>query len=643
MGSWAQPRNVREVAAADLETAGVVFQVKEATYRTTGESVGEGGMGMAYLVERQVPDREPVAAVAKVFREEFLAQVAADPPSQRHFHHHLAVLSRIAQIDDIHVMPVYGLETIADNSMVLSPFLGQPLIELLSEDKLSQRDGVATVLQAVRGLRTLHRHGIVHGDFTPNNILMGDPKEHAAVVFDFDLSVLLDQVGEVSYLDHYEERIVGSPLYSIPPEHLDPVLLHHPVSIQKDIYAVGTALFSVFTDAPVYGDAPDLPTLLQRVADGVVRHGVSRIEFPDDVPRPIREVITRCLERDPAQRFKDTDELVRHIERAHNQMSAKGRSRFRTTLAYGQGLHQIKIEDIAKTRKDESVSMPEIRQMQGIMHRYGYVLEMSLGRVKGHAIYVAAPQATLVAQGRFNGDNAYRKIVTAIDLRAEGDADAFVANWLGKIKPILDSVRMAHLTALHRVALDRPARKLLLFSEHLDDPRFGTDLESHELTLHEALGLGIIIVDQVARLHEHGLAHNNVTFQSLLFKGFPATGEARPAFVGLVAPSFSAEAMNEDVYGLAGIVYALIADGRIDELPESQRGSIEALRRNLDAIATGTVEVPPIAGLFALLSEGLSLIEANYGVVASSGGDPIRFAHLLVQRSLYRRLWNSKP
>jgi serine/threonine protein kinase len=621
----------------------VVFQIGEARYRTTGESVGEGGMGMAYLVERRLPGKEPVAAVAKVFREEFLAQVYADPPSRRHFEHHLHVLERLREIDDIHVMPVYGLEPICDNQMVLAPFLGQPLIELLAEDRLSHREGVATVLQAVRGLRTLHRHGIVHGDFTPNNILMGDPKEHAAVVFDFDLSVVLDHADESSYLDYYEQRIVGSPLYSIPPEHLDPVLLHSPVSIKKDIYAVGTALFSLFTDAPVYGDAPDLPSLLQRISDGVVRHGISKVEFPSEVPRAIREVINRCLERDPAQRFDDTDELVRHLERAHKQMSARGRSRFRTTLAYGQGIHQITLDDVVSKRKDDSVSGPEIRQMQGIMHRYGYVLEMSLGRVKGHAIYVAAPQATLVAQGRFVGDNAYRKIVTAIDLGAEEDSEQFVADWLGRIKPILDSVRMTHLTALHRVALDRPAQKLLLFSEYLDDPRFGTALLEHELTLHEALGLGVIVVDQVARLHEHGLAHNNVTFESLLFKGFPETGEARPAFVGLVAPSFSVECMAEDVYGLAGIVHSLISLPRVEELPENQRGSIDALRRNLDAIATGAVEVPPIAGLFALICEGLSLIEDNFGVVASSGGDPIRFAHLLVERSLYRRLWKSKP
>ncbi len=628
----------------EIAADGVVFATHEARYRTMGKPVGEGGMGTAFLLAREDPSTgEVTAAVAKLFREELMAQIAQDPASRRHFDHHLDVLARVEQIDDLHVMPLYASSSVRDNHLLLSPFLGPPLIELLLADELSPRQRVGLVLQAARGLRTLHEHRIVHGDVTPNNILTGDPSARAAVVFDFDLSVVLDLIGGVSYLDHYEERVVGSPQYSIPPEMLDPVLVQRPVSFQRDIYSIGTALYGLFTDVPIYGDAPDLPSLLRRIAEGVVRHGVSRIEFPDDLPMAIRSVIVRCLERDPLDRYADTQELVRDLERAHHQMSAKGRSKYKATLTYGYGQKLLKLNDIFKGRRDDSVGIDEIRRAQTTLARHGYLLEMSLGRVKGHPIYTAAPDPVLLASGRFNEANTYRKIVTIIDLRGKPDPEAFVAEWLGRIKPILDKVRMAHLTALHRVAIDRESHELLLFSEYLDDPRFGTELARHELTLHEALGLGLIIVDQVQRLHEHGLAHNNVTFASLLFKGFPETGEAKPTFVGLVAPSFASDALAEDVHCLAGIVQSLLPTSRLDELPDDRRPSLEALAGNLDALATGSVTVPPIAGLRMLIEDGLTLIEDNFGVVRANGGDPVAFAHMMVRHSLYRRLWKSKP
>ncbi|HTM19715.1 MAG TPA: protein kinase [Kofleriaceae bacterium] len=637
MDDWGEAIDLDQMTVEMFRLPGTVFTTGEATYRTTGEAIGEGGMGVALLLERRVPGRADSRAVAKLYWDELLARVGRDPIAQKHFEHNTEVLRRLSRIDDIHLMPIYCAHAIGENFLIISPFLGQPLTTVIDEE-MSPRERVGLVLQAVRGLRTLHEHGVVHSDFTPHNILVGDPREHAAVLFDFDLSVAVDLIDGASYHEHYQGRIVGSPEFSLVPELLDPVLVRVPVSPLRDLYAVGTTLYSMFTDVSIYGDSPDLATLLRKIADGVVRGGVATFDFPDEIPRPLRAVITRCLERDPAQRYPDTQALVHDLERAHAQLSTRNRSRFRTTLTYVHGERTVGLKAVIEERSDPTVTPEEIRLAQSALQRQGYIVERSLGRVKGHPIYVAAPEPTLVLTGRFNGPNTYRKIVTAIDLGARPDGDTLAADWLERIGPVLAQVRTEHLTPLHRVAVDEPTARLLLFSEYLDDVRFGTDLAQCELELHEALALGVIAADQVARLHEHGLAHGNVGLEALLFKGFAADAECSPLLVGLVEPTFEPADRLRDVQRLAAMVCELLPPS----VSAEATGGFARVATELDNIAHGVAAVPSIAGLAERIRRALGHLDDNFAVLCEHAGDPVAYARLLVRHTLYRRLWSPR-
>ena len=92
-------------------------------------------------------------------------------------------------------------------------------------------------------------------------------------------------------------------------------------------------------------------------------------------------------------------------------------------------------------------------------------------------IFMAAPNPELVAQGQFPDSNTYPKIVTAVDLNREQSAEQVVDLWLGGYLPILRAARQGLLTSLYRVVHDEPTGFLLLFSEFVDDPRFGTELD----------------------------------------------------------------------------------------------------------------------------------------------------------------------
>jgi serine/threonine protein kinase len=642
MDEWSSPRPLASLRSVDFDSPGSVFEAEGLLYRTTGERVGQGGMGQAYRVDLLRPgEAQPVRAVAKLYRWEYLLQLRQDESARRYFEHHKRVLGRLRGLRHLHLLPILASEGITDNHVILMPHGGEALVGLVLQDQVSPSERVQLLLGAVRGLRAMHEAGLTHGDFTLRNVLVhtrADDRRNA-LLFDFDLSLALDELHGKSYFDYYAGRIVGAPEYSLTPEQLDPVLEQQLISPRRDFYAVGTALYGLFDSGSIYGGAADLPSLLEAITDGVVREGVSKVPFPDSVPKAVREVVNTCLERDPQRRYPDTSALVRALELAAAALDNAARGNFRQTLGYVQVERKRGLADVFNERPDASVSFELIAELHNVVARQGYVVEKSLGRVKHHPIFLVAPDPTLVATGRFPDSNAYRKIVTAIDLARRPDAEAYVATWMGRIVPVLQDVRGQFLTALHKVTYDKPSGRLLLFSEYLGDARFGTDLVRHRLTLEEALGLGIIVAAQIARLHEHGLAHNNVTLRSLLFKHLPETGQVKPVFVGLVEPAFDAAAMQEDVRRLAGVLQAVVRRSRISEAAPEHRPRLQELLEFLEGLERGDGAAPMIGQLLDVLQQGLALIEPNFAVVRRHGGDPIAFAHILTRHALYRYLW----
>ncbi len=633
--------DLARLSALDLERPHVRFTDGEWIYVTSGERVGHGGMGNVWIVTR-APVSDPDAGemvVAKVFREEFLILLREDETARHRFDHFERVLDELRGIRHPNLLPVLGVSPIADNYLFLSPLAGESLLARLTRPAMSARDRVRLLAEALRGLGALHERGIVHRDFTLHNVLC---TESSTVVFDFDLAVaphlLPDE--ERTYRGYYQGRVAGSPEFSVAPELLDEVLGHEPITPRVDVYAIGTALFALFTDQSLYGEVPDLSELLYRIAEGMVHRRESKVRYPDTVPLELRPIIETCLEREPRARFADATAVRRELERALAMLPAAGEPVRRSTApGYVFTEFTIDRDRIYAMRGDPSLTRDDLARMEETLRRYGYLLEKSLGRVKGHPIFVALPDPELVATGRFPEDNTYRKIVTAIDLSQRGPG--FVETWLARIQPIVQRVRQGYLTSLYKVVHDKLGGQLLLFSEYIDDPRFGTDLAQHDLALEEVFGLGLIVAQSIARLHREGLAHNNVRPQSLLFKGRREAGRVQALFVGLVEPSFDPEALEEDVRNLAGLIVSVIRQPRIDALRAEVRPAVEQARKRLERTASGEIRTPAptIHELIQVVEEALAAIEPNFEIVRDHDGDVADYADLLVRHSLYNKLF----
>jgi len=247
----------------------------------------------------------------------------------------------------------------------------------------------------------------------------------------------------------------------------------------------------------------------------------------------------------------------------------------------------------------------------------------------------------LLESGEFPDANTYPKIITALDLSAVDDAEQVVDLWLGGFLPILRSVRQGMLTALFRATYDRDNNLLLLFSEYVDDPRFGSDLGDFELSVEEALGLGYLVARQVRSLHQRGLAHNNVNAAALMLKGVPNGQRVEPAMLGLVEPSFAPSALTNDVRNLAALCLEWLRPSRVAATEPRVRQRLSGMRDYLQEVvaASGSGTHSNMEDLVSALGAGIGALDPNFSILATYGGNLIDYALLLIQHRLYARLW----
>ena len=642
---WGETTSIGTLRSDDLTRGGAVFRYQTYLYRTTGKHISNGGMGTVFELERredQNGSMEPV--VGKVFHSNYLFQLRTDDVTRRDHHANLAAMARIAALEHPNILPTYVSAPIADNYLFVTPRMGSTLLEAINKHRLTPRARTKLLLQALEGLSCLHKARLIHRDFTLRNILLDDGG-NVAYLFDFDLAMSLDDIGPTTYRTHYKGRIFGSPGWSVAPETVDQSLMDAPLTQALDMYAIGGALHGLFTDQLLYGPADDMWALLIRIGEGVVVNGKSRVHYPDTVPKPLRPIIEGCLERDPAQRYPRVTTVIDDLRNVLRDLEDDVAARIaRTSRPLSAVEKEDQVKQVASRASDPSITRQIVEVAEQAVYSWGYNVERSLGRVKQHPIFLATPRPELLASGAFPDPNTFPKLVTVIDLTKVGDPRKLVESWQQFYWPILRKVRQGLLTSLHKVIYDANTSSLLLFSEYVDEPRFGGKIAELDMTVEGALALGFLVVRQVAQMHEHGMAHNNVHPGALLFKGVPETRMVIPAMIGLVEPAMGAEAMQGDTRALSGMILTWLRPNRVSALNLRIKPMFEAMRTKLSAWAFDKQVRPPgIDELMALLSDALSLVDFNFSVLRDSGGDLQEYVLLILSLRLYHMLWPEKP
>ncbi|GMV17032.1 MAG: serine/threonine protein kinase [Polyangiaceae bacterium] len=187
--------------------------------------------------------------------------------------------------------------------LVLEYVDGWALDELLRVvKKLPPLTAAAIVLEVGRALEHAHRHGVVHRDVQPKNVMVS--KRGHVKLLNFSVAVdgrlptapeLLD--GATSF---------GGPLYLSPEQ-----ILGEPADPRSDLFSLGVVLYELLAGARPF-DAPDDRTAAQRIRhDAAPPLGRS----VSGVPATLERIAQRCLEKMPSDRFASTEEMVLALER----------------------------------------------------------------------------------------------------------------------------------------------------------------------------------------------------------------------------------------------------------------------------------------------------------------------------------------
>ncbi|WAS93543.1 serine/threonine-protein kinase [Nannocystis punicea] len=288
--------------------------------------LGEGSMGIVYAAHD--------AALAR--------EVALKVLSRRHFDSRqvrarmLREAQALARLSHPNVVQVYQVGVHDDEIYVAMEYVhGQTLRSWLRAEKRPWRLVLRTVIAAGRGLAAAHAAGLVHRDFKPDNVLVGE--DGRARVVDFGLvhtgdpavatrsvepsseeaaSMSLSQAStQLQPVDEPEEEplgdrltrtgmLVGTPTYMSPEQHMGGAI--EPAS---DQFSFGVTLYEA-----LYGVRPFLAASWEELKQKV-RSGVVPPPRDSTVPGRIFRIIARSLAPTPELRWPSLEHMLGALER----------------------------------------------------------------------------------------------------------------------------------------------------------------------------------------------------------------------------------------------------------------------------------------------------------------------------------------
>ena len=321
--------------------------------------LGRGGMGSVYLARDRQLGREVALKLHRVG--------SGDDRLQRE-------AIAMAKLAHPNVVTVFEVTSIDDQLFVAMEYVrGDTLRGWLAKAKRPWREVVAILLDAGSGLAAAHAAGLVHRDFKPENVLVGD--DGRPRVSDFGLArvgahatpqpqrATTRPTAAAQSLDTpltVTGSLLGTPAYMAPEQ-----LAGDAVDARSDQFS-----FCVVAWECLYGRRPFAGKTLTAIQLAIEAHELTppgRTEVPDRV----RRVIERGLAAEPADRFADLETLLAALRAA-----ARPRTRRRfafaaaaIALVAGGGLAAASAISARRHAAECEVAGDDVRESFGGLHR----------------------------------------------------------------------------------------------------------------------------------------------------------------------------------------------------------------------------------------------------------------------------------
>ncbi len=286
---------------ARQESQALAAGTRLGAYEVTG-LLGRGGMAAVYSARDHKHHR---TVALKVFDGEVGAAVGRE--------WFLREIDVTAQLHHPHILPLHDSGAFGDLLYDVMPEIeGESLRQRLARDGPLPLAVARRVVREVAGaLDYAHRHGVVHRDVKPENILLPDGQ---ALVADFGIArAIADGAAEAGTADTIPA--LGTPAYMSPEQGSG-----GPVDARGDVYALGCVAYEMLAGVPPFG-GPNAQAILQQHAAAPVP---SLCRLRPDLPAAVDDAIARALRKPPEERFATAGELAGALDGATIPDSTRG-------------------------------------------------------------------------------------------------------------------------------------------------------------------------------------------------------------------------------------------------------------------------------------------------------------------------------
>jgi Tol biopolymer transport system component/tRNA A-37 threonylcarbamoyl transferase component Bud32 len=268
--------------------------------------LGAGGMGEVYRARDPKLQREVAVKVLS-------ASLARDSESLARFEREARLL---AAVDHPNIAVIHAIESEGERPFLVMELIpGETLAERLAAGPLPLAEALALAARIADALSSAHERGVVHRDLKPGNIRL--TPEGRVKVLDFGLARIVSGPSGTDSVTVEADAtaagtILGTPAYMSPEQARG-----RPVDRRTDLWSFGCVLFEMLSGRKAFpGDTPSdaMAAVLTREPDWGA--------LPPATPTAVRDLLRRCLEKDPNRRMRDAGDVRLELEPAASSVEA---------------------------------------------------------------------------------------------------------------------------------------------------------------------------------------------------------------------------------------------------------------------------------------------------------------------------------
>jgi len=257
------------------------------------EEIGRGGQGVVYRAHQKSLNRTVALKVIGL----------GHWATEAHLKRFRREAEAAASLEHSGIVPIYEVGEREGSCYFSMKFIdGGQLDEVARRTPISIRQASELIAKVARTVHYAHKHGILHRDIKPGNILLdakGEP-----LLTDFGLARLVETESTVTRT----MDVLGTPSYMAPEQAVGN---NAAVSSSTDVYGLGAVFYQLLTGHPPFAGGTTYETI-KLLLDTEVRQ--PRLLNPK-IDRDLSTICLKCLEKDPKRRYSSAFALAEDLER----------------------------------------------------------------------------------------------------------------------------------------------------------------------------------------------------------------------------------------------------------------------------------------------------------------------------------------